>query len=1430
MKLEVGGLHADKEGSKRLVGGGGVPADVAGVAAGVFQARDDRIANLLTRLLERLPERVPAQAPGVPPMAEVQARVAVAEEQMQRISKEFFLGGAKPKEVDEWRKQMQQNFRSIRSAQAEMSWAVFNAKYFPPEALDRLEGRFLELSQGNRTVREYEDDFNCLSVYASRAMEGEQARGRRFLRGLRAELRNRCLVRLFGTVVELVETATLLEEGLKDEAVVTSPTLQAKKPQQHFSSNKSDTGVCFHCKKVGHIKPKYPKLQQREVALVEAAAAIPPKRQIAAVPRVYSIGEMGGPKFAERGGIAGESDEHFRDVRVAGGKFLVVQAQALHGTSGLPPGTCRTEKMIEKGCEAYLATIMTPETFGAVGVENTRVVQEFKDVFQSLQRDGRAEETVGEVAGVYASRAMEGEQARGRRFLRGLRAELRNRCLVRLFGTVGELVETATLLEEGLKDEAVVTSPTLQAKKPQQHFSSNKSDTRVCFHCKKVGHIKPKYPKLQQREVALVEAAAAIPPKRQIAAVPRVYSIGEMGGPKFAERGGIAGESDEHFRDVRVAGGKFLVVQAQALHGTSGLPPGTCRTEKMIEKGCEAYLATIMTPETFGAVGVENTRVVQEFKDVFQSLQRDGRAEETVGGVAGVYASRAMEGEQARGRRFLRGLRAELRNRCLVRLFGTLQNGSSRDGRAEETVGGVAGFRLCIDYRGLNRVTVKNKYSLPRIGELLDQLRGASWFSKIDLASSYHQIPIDEADAVCGDELSTAFRTSYGHYEFVVMPFRLTNAPETFMRLMNGVFQEYFDEFVKIFIDDIMVYFKSSEEHELHLRVVLEKLQEQKLGILSEIHQGFREYGSNYDEADKEGCSLCAVSLECEESFAKFKAMLTSTPVLALLEQSEPYAVYTDASRVGLRCVLMQNENVIAYALRQLRKLEELNLRQWRWMELVVDYDLEIAYHPGKANLVVDALSRKRLDKVLIKDSKVEGSEYQVSANGMILVHGRMYWDLKRYYHWVGMKKDVASRVAACDVCQLVKAEHRNPGGLLQSLPLSNWKWDMITMDFMVGLPISRTKDAICAGGSEMSWSAGGNLSTAYHLQTDGQSEKTIQTLEDLPMMCLLDWGGHWLDHLGLVEFSYNCSYQSSIEMAPFEALYGRPYRTLLCRTQVGEMSLYDEGFVQKTSEKIRMAMLRGPNRSITKHKLSPRYMGPFRFVERVGRIAYRLELPEVMQAFHKVFHVSMLKKYLHKDDEVLAKIPVNLQPNMILEARPVRVLERKVRQDRRKKTAIIKVLWDCDGVEEETWEPEAWPEGVVIIETIFQSGNMGGEYDIAMLHTNQGWDYYPGSEIRSGIRPDPLRKNGYPEGLDPDPDTKISDPLKPDPDPDINILRNRISGSGPLGAHCVLATALGTLDDVFVLECQDSRGPTWGSSGYIYVAMHMVPGFFVIR
>ena len=391
-------------------------------------------------------------------------------------------------------------------------------------------------------------------------------------------------------------------------------------------------------------------------------------------------------------------------------------------------------------------------------------------------------------------------------------------------------------------------------------------------------------------------------------------------------------------------------------------------------------------------------------------------------------------------------------------------------------------MRMCIDYRQLNKVTIRNKYPIPRIDDLFDQLQGASIFSKIDLRSGYHQLKIRAEDIP-----KTAFRTRYGHYEFLVMSFGLTNAPAAFMNLMNGIFKPYLDSFVIVFIDDILVYSRSKKDHEKHLRIVLVLLKEKKLyakfskcefwlssvaflghvvskdGIMvdpkkieavkdwarptsvTEIRsfvglasyyrrfvKGFSSIASHLTRLTQKNVPF-QWSDECEESFQKLKALLTSAPILALPVEGKDFTVYCDASRIGLGCVLMQEGKVIAYASRQLKVHErnypthdlelaavvfalkiwrhylygvhcevftdhrslqhvfnqrDLNSRQRRWMELLKDYDITILYHPGKANVVADALSQKAVSMGslarLIVEERPLAMEVQCLANSMV--------------------------------------------------------------------------------------------------------------------------------------------------------------------------------------------------------------------------------------------------------------------------------------------------------------------------------------------------------------------------------------------------------------------------------------------------------------
>ncbi|GJW48564.1 putative reverse transcriptase domain-containing protein [Tanacetum coccineum] len=342
-------------------------------------------------------------------------------------------------------------------------------------------------------------------------------------------------------------------------------------------------------------------------------------------------------------------------------------------------------------------------------------------------------------------------------------------------------------------------------------------------------------------------------------------------------------------------------------------------------------------------------------------------------------------------------------------------------------------FRMCIDYRELNKLTVKNRYPLPRIDDLFDQLQGSSIYSKIDHRSGlYRQLRVRVREE---DIPKTAFRTRYGHYEFQVMSFGLTNAPAVFMDLMNRVCKPYLDKFVIVFIDDILIYSKSKKEHEEHLRQILKLLKKEELyakfskcefwisrvqflGHVIDcrgIHvdpakiESIKDWASPKTPTEiRQFLGLAGYYRRFIEGFSK----IANAPILALPKGSEDFIAYCDASKKGLGVVLMQREKVISYASRQLKIHEknytthdlelgavvfalkiwrhylygtkctvftdhkslqhildqkELNMRQHRWLELLSDYDCEICYHPGKANVVADALSRKEREPLRVR-------------------------------------------------------------------------------------------------------------------------------------------------------------------------------------------------------------------------------------------------------------------------------------------------------------------------------------------------------------------------------------------------------------------------------------------------------------------------------
>ncbi|GKA34646.1 hypothetical protein Tco_0721075 [Tanacetum coccineum] len=797
-------------------------------------------------------------------------------------------------------------------------------------------------------------------------------------------------------------------------------------------------------------------------------------------------------------------------------------------------------------------------------------------------------------------------------------------------------------------------------------------------------------------------------------------------------------------------------------------------------------------------------------------------------------------------------------------------------------------FRMCIHYRELNKLTVKNRYPLPRIDDLFDQLQGSSIYSKIDL------------------------RTRYGHYEFQVMPFGLTNAPAVFMDLMNRVCKPYLDKFVIVFIDDILIYSKSKKEHEEHLRQILKLLKKEELYAKFSKCESIKDWASpktpteirqflglaGYYRRFIEGFSKIAKTMtkltqkgvkfdwgdKQEAAFQLLKQKLCSAPILALPEGSEDFIAYCDASKKGLGAVLMQREKVISYASRQLKIHEknytthdlelgavvfalkmwrhylygtkctvftdhkslqhildqkDLNMRQRRWLELLSDYDCEIRYHPGKANVVADALSRKereplrvralvmtigldlpkqilnaqtearKLENIkkedvggmLVENSKdpekFRTEKLEPRTDGTLCLNGRswlpcygdlrtvimheshkskysihpgsdkMYQDMKKLYWWPNMKANIATYVSKCLTCAKVKAEHKRPSGLLVQPDIPEWKWDNITMDFVTKLPKSSqgydtiwvivdrlTKSAIfmpmretdpldklarmylkevvtkhgipvsiiCDRDPRFSsnfWKSlqkalgtSLDMSTAYHPETDGQSERTIQTLEDMLRACVIDFGNGWVKHLPLVEFSYNNSYHASIKAAPFEALYGRKCRSPVCWAEVGQVQLTGPELVQETTERIiqvkqRMQAARDRQKSYAnlkrkpmefqvgdkvmlkvspwkgvvrfgkRGKLNPRYVGPFKVLKKVGAVAYKLELPQELSRVHNTFHVSNLKKCYSDDPLVVPLEGLQVDDKLHFVEEPVEIMDREVKQLRRSRVPIVKVRWN---------------------------------------------------------------------------------------------------------------------------------------------------------
>nr|CAN81227.1 hypothetical protein VITISV_038888 [Vitis vinifera] len=646
-------------------------------------------------------------------------------------------------------------------------------------------------------------------------------------------------------------------------------------------------------------------------------------------------------------------------------------------------------------------------------------------------------------------------------------------------------------------------------------------------------------------------------------------------------------------------------------------------------------------------------------------------------------------------------------------------------------------MRLCIDYRELNKVTVRNKYPLPRIEYLFDQLHGACVLSKIDLRSGYHQLRVRSEDVP-----KIAFRIRYGHYGFLVMPFGFTNAPAAFMDLINRVFKPYLDQFVVVFIDDILVYSKKISNLYAKLKKCefwLDKVSflghvvtkdgisidpgkvdvsnwrrpntvieiRSFLGLAGYYRQfieGFSKISLPLTRLTQKGIKF-EWSNDCEISFQELKNKLVTTPILTIPSSSGGFMVYSDASRQGLGCVLMQHEKVIAYAFRQLKPYEpnyptyelklavmvfalkiwrlffffcetceiftyhkslkylfsqkKLNMRQKRWIELLKDYDCIIQYHPRNANVVANALSRKSVGSL----AAVRGCRRQLLED----LRSLQKWEHITMDSVTGLPKTLGGNNAIWVIVdRLTKFAHF----LLMKV---NFSMDRLTSLYikkilrMHGVPVSII---------------------------DGQSERVIQVLENLLKAYALDLKAFKL-----------------VGMAHFEALYGRRCRYPVCWDDVGEKKLLgpelEQLIVEKVSlikERLKAAQSRqksyvdnrrqdlefevgdhvflkvSPMKSIMrfeiKKKLNPRFVGPFEVLERVDTLAYKVALPPSLFKIHNIFHVSTLRKYMYDPSHVVELEPIQIYEDLTYEEVSVQIVDVMDKVLRHVVVKLVKVQW----------------------------------------------------------------------------------------------------------------------------------------------------------
>ncbi|CAN6458156.1 unnamed protein product [Victoria cruziana] len=566
-------------------------------------------------------------------------------------------------------------------------------------------------------------------------------------------------------------------------------------------------------------------------------------------------------------------------------------------------------------------------------------------------------------------------------------------------------------------------------------------------------------------------------------------------------------------------------------------------------------------------------------------------------------------------------------------------------------------WRFCVDYRALNEVTVKDKHPIPVIDELLDELTGARYFSKLDLRAGYHQIKMADQDIE-----KTAFRTHDGHYEFLVMPFGLTNAPATFQRCMNDLFRRYLRKFVLVFFDDILVYSATLEEHARHLEVVLKVLRDNNLfAKQSKCTFGQTSIGYLGHIVDEQGMlrrNAFEWTDKSLEAFTHLKNALVSAPVLTLPDFTKMFVVETDACDVGVGAVLSQDGHPIAYMSKALTKrAKPFSTYEKEMLVIVVAVEKWRPYLIGRHFIVkIDHASLKHL-----LQQKISTPTQQ---------------------RWI-------ARLLCYDfTIEYRKGPENNAADALSHLKEQFLNLSTIRADIWNDIREEQTRD------DEVR-----KLNTAHHPQTDGQSKVVNRTLETYLRCYAGEQPATWVKHLSWAEWSYNTSSHASIGMTPHEALYGHPPPSIphyeegtaaeeevdallrhrddllgslqenITKAQNRMSQVYNKGRLDRefnVGDLVWLKRLPLKQKSLLGQpysKLLPRFYGPFKVLQRIGRAAYKLALP-ASALVHPVFHVTRLKPHHGDAPELIEPIPPQEPvPRRILKHRQVRRQGRTIRE-----------------------------------------------------------------------------------------------------------------------------------------------------------------------